>query len=162
MSLVLKARKCLQETDRGWSGWGSSGYHPSGCDEWTENKREGGLLLPGENAQRAPEQLLHLMSASKRVMFNVWMWWSQDALIWAGFYDYLWLDLFCLPTKHQLLQPACRTMFLLLALLLWGSLSATRLPLGAWLYPIPDLCMELGISQDLLGGLYRTKPTIFM
>lgn len=106
-------------------------------------------------------QLLHLLSASKRVMFNVWMWWSHDALVWAGFYDYPWLDLFCRPTKHQLLQPACRTMSLLLVLLLWGSLSATRLPLGAWLYPIPELCRELGISQDLLGGLFIEQSQQF-
>lgn len=52
-------------------------------------------------------------------------------------------------------------MSLLLVLLLWGSLSAARLPLGAWLYPIPELCRELRISQDLLGGLFIEQSQQF-
>lgn len=58
------------------------------------------------------------------------LWGSLHALIWAGFHEYLCLDLVYLPPKHQHLQPACGTVSLLLASMLWDPLSAIRLSFG--------------------------------
>lgn len=29
------------------------------------------------------------------------LWWNPGAPVWAGVHEYPWLDLFCLPPKHQ-------------------------------------------------------------